>query len=146
MSKIIIILSILILSACSSKNESYSILEAEKYIAINEYKSAQTICDEIIKSNELNNISATTLCRLSMAYMKLSEQSNENENIAIATKCYQTATKLYPDSASLFFSELVIDDIQYAEMLRTLSDAIDAPQEIRDSEPTDSCCLTDTIL
>jgi hypothetical protein len=44
------------------------------------------------------------------------------------------------DSVDAYISELPVEDIQYAEMLRRLSDMIDAPREYSEhEEEADSC-------
>lgn len=136
----LILMGVLVLSACAESVNHNAITDAENFIARNDYKSAQKISDDIMTEIDVADASVMSLCRLSMVYVKLSEQLNEVENMAVATKCYRAAVEKNADSVAVCFSELSVEDVQYAEMLRTLSDAIDAPCDIRDGEPIDSCC------
>lgn len=136
----LILMGVLVLSACAESVNHNAITDAENFIARNDYKSAQKISDDIMTEIDVADASVMSLCRLSMVYVKLSEQLNEVENMAVATKCYHAAVEKNADSVAVCFSELSVEDVQYAEMLRTLSDAIDAPRDIKDGEPIDSCC------
>lgn len=136
----LIFIGVLIFSACAESVNHGAISDAENFIARNDYKSAQKISDDVMVEIDIDDASVLSLCRLSMVYVKLSERLNEVENMAIATKCYNAAVEKDADSVAMCFSELSVEDVQYAEMLRTLSEAINAPCDIRDGEPVDSCC------
>lgn len=136
----LILMGVMMLLACSRGIGHHAISDAEDFIARKDYKSAQKISDDIMEEVEIVDASVMSLCRLSMVYVKLSEQLNEVENMAVATKCYHAAVEKNADSVAVFFSDLSVDDVQYVEMLRTLSAVIDTPCDIRDCEPIDSCC------
>ncbi len=136
----LILMGALLFSACSGGVGHHAISDAEDFIARKDYKAAQEISDDIMAEVDIADASVKSLCRLSMVYVKLSEQLNEVENMAVATKCYHAAVEKNADSVAACFSDLSVEDVQYTEMLRTLSDVIDAPCDIRDGEPIDSCC------
>lgn len=129
----------IILPACSTKSGDDSINDIEHLIELQDFNSAQKLCENITKEKSLDEITLNNLCRLSVAYMKLSEQINHEENIAMATKCYHIATDINPDSVAHYFSELSIEEAHHEIMLKTLSESIDLPCEINGYEPIDSC-------
>ena len=87
--------------------------------------------------DELKDIPVKDLCRLSLIYAKLSEKSNEDENMAMATKCFHQATEISADTVVEFFAKLPVEDAQYGELLKMLSSAIDAPRDISDRDYED---------
>lgn len=129
----------LMLPACSTKSENSSINDIEHLIELQDFNSAQKLCDNITIEDSLDEITINNLCRLSVVYMKLSEQINHEENIAMATKCYHIATDIDSDSVAYYFSEFSIEDAHHEIMLKTLSESIDSPCKISEYEPLDSC-------
>ncbi|MBR5332064.1 MAG: hypothetical protein IKV32_02015 [Muribaculaceae bacterium] len=137
---IILLLSVIALSSCGGGAGTCTIAQVEELMALSNYQSAQKLCDKIIDGKNLEEIPVVELCQLSLVYVKLSEQMNEVENMAKATKCYHTASLMNADSVSAYISELPIEEIQHAEMLRRLSEMIDAPRDYSDhEEEADSC-------
>ena len=137
---VILLLSIFALSSCGGGIDTNAVAQVEELMAQNSYESAQKLCDNITDVENLEEIPVMDLCHLSLVYVKLSEQMNEVENMAKATKCYHAASLMSADSVEAYISELPVEDIQYAEMLRRLSDMIDAPREYSEhEEEADSC-------
>ncbi len=136
-----LLFSLLTICSCSNINEYGTIDDAEYLFNQKEYNNSQRLCDYIIENNDITNIPHSVLCRLSVIYLKLAEQTKESEdkNTAIATRCYRTAFNLDKDSSNIYFSEIPTEDIKYAILLNSLSNAIDSPCEIHDFEFTDSC-------
>ncbi len=130
-------------ASCTTKSSvDQSIEAADKAIANGEYGSSQQVCDEIVGTNGLDSLSAAQLCRLSVIFLRLSEQSNEQENTAAAVECYRAANSISPDSVALYFNALPVEDLQYMAILRSLTSSTDAdttaiiiddPYEITDS-------------
>ncbi len=137
---VILLLSIFALSSCGGEVDTNAVAQVEELMAQNNYESAQKLCDNITDVENLEDIPVMDLCQLSLVYVKLSEQMNEGENMAKATKCYHAAAMMCADSVEAYIAELPVEDIQYAEMLRRLSDMIDAPREYSEhEEEIDSC-------
>lgn len=139
---LIAIACMVMLASCSSDGNGEAISYAETLIGNSDYTGAQKACDELIKGKELESFSANELCRLSIIYMKLSENGSEDENTATATQCYRMAIAVNADSAASYFANIPIEEVQYAATLRSLAKSIDNPQEIFDYELTDSITLT----
>lgn len=112
--------------------------DVEVMMSAKDFEAAQSVCDDMIEGKDLNQIPIKDLCRLSILYSKLSEQQNQEDNMATATKCYRAARALNADSVAKYFSGLPTEDFQYAELLKNLSNLMDSPMEIRDGEPCDS--------
>lgn len=137
----LILISILTLTACSESVDTNKVSAIEQFIDDKNYESAQDICDDIADDANLKEISINDLCRLSLAYAKLAEKSKEDANMSMATKCYREAMSINADSAAAFFAEIPVEDMQFSEMLKTLSGAIDSPCDISDRDYED--CIDD---
>ena len=131
----------LTLTACSKSVDSNNVSAIERFITNKNYESAQNICDDIADNADLKEISINELCRLSLAYAKLAEKSKEDANMAMATKCYREALSMNADSVAAFFAEIPVDDVQFGEMLKAFSSAIDTPCDISDRDYED--CIDD---
>ncbi len=134
-----IICTLLILASCSGGvNSTNAITNAETLLANNKYTGAKKICDNLVSQEGKNPLSARDLCRLSILYMKLSEYTNEDDNIATATLCFKKAVAMNTDSVEEFLSELPIEEIRYASIVRSLAIPVDNSQEEAIEEMTDS--------
>lgn len=131
------------LSACSNGVDIKEVSEIEQLLAAKDYESAQSMCDDIVDGADLKSLDLQSLCKLSIFYVKLSDNQHQEDNMAKATKCYQTATEINADSVSAFMTELPLDDAQYVMLLKNLSGMIGAPIEIDAEEPIDSECSDD---
>lgn len=131
------------LSACSNGVDIKEVSEIEQLLAAKDYESAQSMCDDIVDGADLKSLDLQSLCKLSIFYVKLSDNQHQEDNMAKATKCYQTATEINADSVSAFMAELPLDDAQYVMLLKNLSGMIGAPIEIDAEEPIDSECSGD---
>lgn len=145
-SLLFLFITILIFPACSTKSDDSSINNIEYLIEQQDFNSAQKLCNNITQEKSLDEITLNNLCRLSVAYMKLSEYINHEENIAMATKCYHIANDINSDSVTHYFSELSIEDTHHEIMLKTLSESIDLPCNINEYEPIDSCEILDDYI
>lgn len=74
-------------------------------------------------------MSAAQLCRLSVMFLRLSEQSREQENTAAAVECYRAANRISPDSVTLYFNDLPVEDLQYMAILRSLTSSTNAESD-----------------
>lgn len=138
-----ILIGVLMLSACSSGVDTKDMSEIEQLLAVKDYEAAQSMCDDIVDDADLKAIDLQSLCKLSIYYVKLSDNQHQEENMAKATSCYKAATEINADSVSAFMAELPLDDAQYAMLLKNLSGMIGAPIEIDAEEPIESECSGD---
>lgn len=128
------LICVLLLSACSSGVDTSEVAEIELMIAAKDYESAQSMCDEILEDDELKEIGLQDLCRLSICYVKLADNQQQEDNMAKATKCYKTATEMNADSVAAFINELPIEDEQYVMLLKNLTGSIGMPINFDDEE------------
>lgn len=126
------LICVLLLSACSSGVNTTDVAEIEQMIAEKDYESAQSMGDEIIEGNDLKTIQVIDLCRLSICYAKLSDNQQQEDNMAKAAKCFKAATEINADSVATFITELPLEDVQYAMLIKTLTGSIGAPINIED--------------
>ena len=137
---IFLLVGILLFSSCAgnsnAENEAMDqlLVQVDELMASRQFDQAQNLCNEITSKKELKNVAVKDLCKLSLTYIKLSDLINNEENMAKATKCYYEATLINADAVASYFSELPVEDMQYAETLRRLSDAINAPCDLSDND------------
>ncbi len=115
-----IVMLIVLISACATKTLEQEFGEVETLIETGNYENAKDICDRVLEKDSLTNFSVKDLCRLSVLYMKLMEQNEEDDNLILAEQCYRQAIACDSDSAVLYYSILPIDDAQYVALLHAL--------------------------
>lgn len=139
-------ISVLMLAACSGVGESDKISYAEALVMDNDYSKAQNECDNLLKNKQLDSFTAGELCRLAIVYMKLSENSNADENVATAIQCYRTAMRLNPDSVVSYFVNVPIEDAQYEATLKFIAKSLDCPMDSIECEIPDSLYIVNDSL
>ncbi len=131
----------LLLASCCKDTTAEKITAAEVAIQSADYESAQEIVTEITSADSISKLGCENLCRLSIIYMRLSEHQDEEENVASATNCYHHAVELNPDSASVYFSNLPLEDERYVSVLSELNKYYDLDSDsifIDDDQGLDS--------
>lgn len=130
------------LSGCSSSDHAVNdrISEAETALISGDYAKAQSLGETV--SGDLKALTVRQLCRLSLLYIKIGENTENEDDIDLATRCYREAFELDTDSAVLIYAECPVQDITYVMTLTALvrdADNIDSfPDEMPDSLYTDS--------
>ena len=137
------LICVLLLSACSGSVSTADVAKIEQMIAMKDYDAAQSMCDNIVETDNLKSIQVRDLCKLSICLVKLSDSQNQEDNMAKATKCYKAATEINADSVNSIMAELPIEDTQYVMLLKNLTGLIGAPIEIDAEEPIESECSGD---
>ncbi len=81
--------ALLWLTACGSAADAASdqLQTADEAMAAGEYTQAQTIVDNLVAKG-YKGLSEDNLGRMAVLLMRLSEHSDNDENIAVATECY----------------------------------------------------------
>lgn len=132
------ILLTLVLISCSTthKDNTEAISEAETLVDTHDYSEALTICNNIIADTIDSQMSASQWGRLAIIYMQLAEVVTEDENTALALKCYRKAFAVDSDSAAIYFEN--IDIASHAHTLNMLSTSLDSPIDLVEYEPQDS--------
>ncbi len=114
------------LGACGSRNGEYTeaVEGAETAFSQGRYAKAQAIVDTLVSGDDFTNLDAEHLCRLSMIFMRLSENSTEPEvNVALAARCIGVAMMRDSDSTMAIVRRMPIEDQARALMLTTINEA-----------------------
>lgn len=131
MKHLIIIPIICLLVSCGgdSINElDTNLREAEAAVAQGDMKVAASLSEYLMGNENLSQLSASQLARLSIVYMQMADHSDEGINTATATDLYRRAYNAAPDSAASYYSSVPFDKMQYVDMLQTLTKNIGSKQ------------------
>lgn len=134
---------LLIAGACSQQTTSpdTAIDDAEQAFAEGSFDLSQKLCVDLL-NRDADTLSEQQLGRLAILFMKLSENTNTEENIADATLCFRKAWKLSTDSLHGFSSTLQPEDVPRFVNLSRLGGALDFPPDLSDDNyPEDSTAI-----
>lgn len=116
-----LILSIIMLASCDSNNTKENLQHAEFAIERQDYNSARGICDNIRKQqNDAEKMDASTLCNLSMLYMKLGETDDREDNIGLARQCYIDAYATDSAEAHNYYDNVSVEDLPHLSLLTSI--------------------------
>lgn len=119
------------ITACGPEPSTAEILStAEQAIETHHYSTAQKISDELFEHADEKQMTASELGRLSLLFMRLSENGREQENVCQAAQCYLKAFATNADSARAYYSALPLDASCHVEMMASLSHAITSPASV----------------
>lgn len=131
----------------SATEQKTDLDQAQALIDRADYRSAQSICDEIRRLQTTGSVrDARILGRLSILYMKLSDVGDHEENVEYAYQCFLEAYSADSIAAQDYYNSLGIDEMPQGVLLAGIvRNAIKMPDmvEIIDS---DSICAADTIV
>lgn len=131
-------------NAPSKDEQTADLDQAQALIEQTDYRSAQSICDEVRHLQSKENVrDARILGRLSILYMKLSDVGDHEENVEYAYQCFLEAFSVDSVAAQEYYNSLSLDDMQQGVLLAGIvRSAINVPSpEIMvedDSISTDS--------
>lgn len=117
---------------------------AESCLDEGRYNAAQSLCDSLIIGDCFGRMSAEDLCRLSVLFVKLSEQANEGANYASAARSMQAAVRRNADSVEIFIENLPVDERSQTLVLRQLCNQLDFPE--RHTFPDDCADSVEVVL
>ena len=140
----IIVIMTVTLSACGESSIDRSIDAAENSLTNHDYGEAMDICNRIAERDSMNSLTVNQLCRLSMVYMQLSENRDEDVNVAMATRCFHLAVEHDADSATLFYNNIPVDNQHWVHFLNALNKVLDAPRDFFPEESPDSIFIPDS--
>lgn len=96
---------------------------AEQAYADGKYVRAQMLADSIVLSSDLAEMQATSLCRLSLLLMRLSEVNGDaGSNIAFAAHALEAAERCDSDSTAIFIESLPVDDRARLVMVNSIAE------------------------
>ncbi|MCM1441672.1 MAG: hypothetical protein NC131_21055 [Roseburia sp.] len=117
-------LIVLLLAACTPDRHAAGVSDldiAEAAYADGRYASAQNICDSLVLGSSFGSLNVSELCRLSMLFMHLGENSgDEGATTAMATRCLSEALAIDPDSTMAIIRQMPSDDRGRAIVLTAL--------------------------
>lgn len=99
------------LAACSdSKSVSDAVRDAENAVGEQQYARAKQLADSLTTSAKIKNLDADQLCRLALIYMQVSEQLEQESNVASAALCMREAMAQNPKAVELLLGTLSPDN------------------------------------
>lgn len=129
-------------ASCSSPSVSEQkddLEQAQALIERLDYRSAQSICDEIRQYQTKGDArDAKVLGRLSILYMKLSDAGGHEENIEYAYQCFLEAYSADSIAANEYYSSLSIDEMPQGMLLAGI---VRNTIRIPDMEESDSVAI-----
>ena len=109
---LIITLSMLLTVACDNGSTRENLEHAELAIGI---------CDNLREiQNHAETMDAVTLCNLSMLYMKLSDNTDREDNIGLARQCYIDAYSTDSAQAHEYYDHVPVEDLPHLSLLSSL--------------------------
>lgn len=111
----------LAISCSSARKDAHGcpIEQVEALLSTGRLAEARSLANEIA-SDTTARLSATSLCRLSIIYMKLSDIEEADINTALATRCYRRAFILDADSAAAYYESLPLDESRHVDLMSKL--------------------------
>ncbi len=129
--------AIFLTAACSGFDANADLDAADQAIAAGEYSSAQAICNSLMTKHEAQ-LSATQFARLSMLFMQLTDKADDGTDATHAATCWIKAMKLDPDSATLFYSSVPVDQQKNVVLLNAIVSMFNHNDEIPGLDSIDS--------
>lgn len=128
--------------AGSSDIES-QIREAEMATANGDMTAARSVASHIVGNENLSDMPASQLARLSIVYMQLADTDSTDiqSNVSTAAGLYRRAYETNADSAASYYSTLPPDKLPYARLLSILVGNIDNPYDMA----SDTLSYGDTV-
>lgn len=112
------------------------VTRAEALYEDGRYAEVQTMCDSLVTPARINSLSVDQLCRLTLMFIKLADYSAEDDNIAMATRCFRDAGERSADSVSAFFQKCPLDQQSQLLLLSRISQSLsERPDSITDETP-----------
>ncbi|MCM1029520.1 MAG: hypothetical protein NC342_08765 [Pseudoflavonifractor sp.] len=130
----------LCLTACDGGNTASRLRDVEACLAQGDMRAAHSVADKLLGPDQLETLSATELARLSIAYMHMADQEEDNSALmATAADLFRRAMAANPDSAQAYYSSLNSENEALASQLYHIVAATDSAGVIPpDGEPFDT--------
>ncbi|MBO5297135.1 MAG: hypothetical protein J6B03_06030 [Candidatus Homeothermus sp.] len=117
----IITLLMLLTVACDNGSTRENLEHAELAIEQKDYQAARGICDNLREiQNHAETMDAVTLCNLSMLYMKLSDNTDREDNIGLARQCYIDAYSTDSAQAHEYYDHVPVEDLPHLSLLSSI--------------------------
>lgn len=129
-------------TSCGFDNVDQNIEAAEFSLSNNDFGEASEICYKIAARDSLNDLTTSQLCRLSIIYMRLAENRDEDVNVAMATRCFHMAMEQDSLEASGLYNDMPIDDQHWIHFLTEMNKVLDSPRDFFSDESTDTVFIS----
>lgn len=120
--------SALFFAGCSKPTSDETIALARKAIEEKDFVTAQKLLDDATQNIESVRMPVNDLLDISLLYMIISENHNEEVNVASAVACFDRAEDLSPDSVRLYINSLDLDQRGYFSLLSQMNRSVEARQ------------------
>lgn len=141
---IFIIPLIAIVSACQGTSVADSLRNIDEALAQGDMRAAHSVAEKLMASDLLDGLSASELARLSIDYMQMADNEEENSAlVATAADLYRRACQANADSARAFYDTLGPDEEALASQLFHIVAATDSAGVIPPDGPRPSDTLPD---
>ena len=136
---IMTIASLAAISCTGERRASDDLREAEMAIADGDMTVARSVADRLLGSVDTDSLSARELARLSIVYMRMAEEENDNTAlVATAADLYRHACRENADSAAEYYNSLDQNGEALASRLHHIVVATDSATAIPDDIPYDT--------
>lgn len=124
-----ILICALALCSCSDGTPSQILQQAEKAVTDGNFQEARLCCKSLDDSVRYH-LTPSELCREAIIYAYLSEWEDNPNDMAAATKCYDKAMEISPDSVQAFASTLDIVSLATLNVIHNVGQAINSPADM----------------
>lgn len=140
LSIIIATFAAVIIASCSGNaDKGEQVREAEQAVIDGDIIGARDMADRLVADSNLDDMSATGLARLSMVYMQVADEENDNSAlVATAADLYRRACRADADSARAYYASLPPDKQALASHLFHIVTATDSAAVMPAEEPIDT--------
>ena len=128
------------IASCSGNTcASDKVHEAEQAVIDGDITGARDMADRLVADINLDDMSATGLARLSMVYMQVADEENDNSAlVATAADLYRRACRTDADSAKAYYASLPPAKQALASHLFHIVTATDSAAVMPAEEPIDT--------
>ncbi len=105
--------------------------DAEQSFAEGQYVRAQMLCDSLLLGPDFDRLDVERLCRLSLMFMRLAENSVDNDaNTAFATRTLDAAIERNADSTRTFLDKVPVEEKARVAILTAIYEAQKVPMPV----------------
>ncbi len=138
MSGCVVMLAAMMCSCNNAAGIDDSLRQAEAAITEGDVTVAKSVAEKLGEDENLTDMSASQLARLSIVYMELADGDGNRDLAANAADCYRRAYQADKDSADAYYRSLTDERASTAGLLQHLVSAADATYSFEDSVPDHS--------
>ncbi len=135
-----IVAGVMALASCGSPDTDRTIGLAEEAVESGDYVRAREFCDDLALGPDSATMSVSQLGRMSIIYVQLADNADEDENMAMAVRCFNMARRLSADSIEIFYHGLGAEHMRHAMTLMSLMRGLSVNPDSLVDEP-----MNDTI-